>query len=93
MESFELSDKMISFLFFLQTAWLNPKKILIATSDRRTMDDTRLSIERPLIPDWNLHIRTVRYEDRGMYLCTLNTKPVTVKRIYLSILGMISFII
>lgn len=67
-------------------AWMNPKKILISQGDRRLMDDIRMTIERPLVPDWNLHIRTVRFSDRGMYTCTLNTKPVLIKRIDLTVL-------
>lgn len=67
-------------------AWLNPKKILISQGDRRLMDDIRMTIERPLVPDWNLHIRSVRFNDHGMYTCTLNTKPVMIKRIYLTVL-------
>ncbi|KAJ8304088.1 hypothetical protein KUTeg_017671, partial [Tegillarca granosa] len=67
---------------------MNPKKILISKGDRRTMDDSRLSIERPSVPDWNLHIRKVRYDDRGMYTCVLNTRPVKIKRIYLTIAGL-----
>lgn len=67
-------------------AWMNPNKILISQGDRRLMDDIRMTIERPLIPDWNLHIRNVRYSDRGMYSCTLNTKPVLIKRINLTVL-------
>ena len=66
---------------------MNPKKILISKADRRLMDDIRMTIERPNIPDWNLHIRNVRYTDSGMYTCTLNTRPVLIKRIYLTVLG------
>ncbi|CAC5401270.1 HNT [Mytilus coruscus] len=67
-------------------AWMNPKKILISQGDRRLMDDIRMDIDRSTIPDWNLLIRQVRYSDHGMYTCTLNTKPVLVKRIYLTVL-------
>lgn len=68
---------------------MNPKKILISKGDRRLMDDIRMDIDRSTIPDWNLLIRQVRYSDHGMYTCTLNTKPVLVKRIYLTVLGML----
>ncbi|OWF54122.1 opioid-binding protein/cell adhesion molecule-like isoform X1 [Mizuhopecten yessoensis] len=65
--------------------WMSPKMILISNGDRRLMDDDRMSVERPYDPDWNLHIRKVRYDDRGMYRCTLNTNPVSVKAVHLRV--------
>ncbi|KAL3867525.1 hypothetical protein ACJMK2_044722, partial [Sinanodonta woodiana] len=49
--------------------WMNTKSILISTEDRRTTDDVRMSVERPFITDWNLHIRNVQLKDRGIYTC------------------------
>lgn len=82
-------DLVLQLFYPLKVAWMNPKKILISQGDRRLMDDIRMTIERPLVPDWNLHIRTVRFSDRGMYTCTLNTKPVLIKRIDLTVLGIV----
>ncbi|KAL5004685.1 hypothetical protein ScPMuIL_018141 [Solemya velum] len=65
--------------------WMHPKRVLISMDDRRVIDDTRMSIERPFVRDWNLHIRHIRYNDSGEYRCTINTYPVQVKRIKLSV--------
>jgi hypothetical protein len=46
-----------------------------------------MSIERPFVGDYNLHIRNVRYDDRGEYTCTINTIPVQIKRIRLIVKG------
>ena len=67
---------------------MNPRKTLISTDDSRYIDDSRLSVERPKIEDWNLMIREVRHNDSGEYMCQVNTKPVKIKRIYLFVLGM-----
>ncbi|KAK3097563.1 hypothetical protein FSP39_010876 [Pinctada imbricata] len=62
---------------------MNPKLILISQDESRYIDDARITVERPFIGDWNLHIRSVKYEDRGIYTCTVNTNPVYSKRIRL----------
>ena len=66
---------------------MNPRKTLISTDDSRYIDDSRLSVERPKMEDWNLMIREVRHNDSGEYMCQINTKPVKIKRIYLVVLG------
>ncbi|KAJ8304281.1 hypothetical protein KUTeg_017864, partial [Tegillarca granosa] len=42
-----------------------------------------MSIERPRIGDWDLHIRDVKYEDRGEYTCTVNTPNIETVRVKL----------
>ncbi|XP_069137523.1 limbic system-associated membrane protein-like [Argopecten irradians] len=68
-------DKMI--------VWMNPKRIVVSHKESRYINDPRMSVERPFMGDYNLHIRNVKYEDRGDYMCTVNTSPVTIKRIRL----------
>ncbi|XP_060082755.1 limbic system-associated membrane protein-like [Ylistrum balloti] len=63
--------------------WLNPKRIVVSHKESRFINDLRMSIERPFMGDYNLHIRSVKYEDRGDYMCSINTRPVTIKRIRL----------
>lgn len=65
--------------------WMNPKKILIGKNQRRFIDDARISIEHTQIDYWNLHIRHIRYEDRGEYTCTVNTSPVQITRVNLMV--------
>ena len=66
---------------------MNPKKILIAERESRYIDDPRMSVERPFVGDYNLHIRNVRYDDRGEYTCTINSVPVETKRVRLIVKG------
>lgn len=66
---------------------MSPKHILISIGEKRIIDDTRMSIIRPRIPDWNLQIRELEFYDRGMYICSLNTKPMSKKNVYLEVYG------
>lgn len=72
---------------YWQVVWMNPKKILIGKNQRRFIDDARISIEHTQIDYWNLHIRHIRYEDRGEYTCTVNTSPVQITRVNLMVYG------
>lgn len=66
---------------------MNPKKIMISERESRFIDDVRMSIERPFVGDYNLHIREVRYDDRGEYTCAVNSVPVKTIRIRLIVQG------
>ena len=68
---------------------MNPRRILISTLDRRVIDDTRMSIERPNVEDWFLHIRNVQPYDDGEYTCQINTDPIQIKKIRLEVQGKI----
>ncbi|XP_059141253.1 limbic system-associated membrane protein-like isoform X2 [Physella acuta] len=35
--------------------------------------------------DWNLHIRDVKIKDQGLYSCQINTHPVKIKTVYLTV--------
>ena len=63
---------------------------MLTHNDRRVIDDQRLSVERPLKKDWDLHIRDVQYSDRGKYICQISTKPVKHKEVILEVLGICS---
>lgn len=68
-----------------EITWMSPKNILIAIGEKRIIDDTRMSIIRPRIPDWNLQIRELEFYDRGMYICSLNTRPMSKKNVHLEV--------
>jgi len=55
--------------------------------DRRVIDDTRFSVMRSHINQWNLQVRQVRDDDAGRYRCTVNTSPVRSKVVYLHVRG------
>lgn len=66
-----------------KVVWVSPKTTAISIEDRRMINDMRISVERPYLRDWNLHIRNVSITDAGTYMCQLNTEPVKSKRIHL----------
>ena len=85
---FSFQNKMCVFIL-LQIIWMNPKRILFARDEQRTIEDQRVSVTRPSNGDWNLRIAHVRYNDSGEYLCQINTSPVKIKRVYLYVQGMV----
>lgn len=70
----------------LQVAWLEQTSTL-TYEDRRVIDDSRFSIVRPTVKDWNLQLQDVRLEDGGSYRCTVNTKLVMMKIVSLQVTG------
>ncbi|ESP02471.1 hypothetical protein LOTGIDRAFT_138404, partial [Lottia gigantea] len=76
----------VEFLGDHTVIWSNPRKTLISHADRRMLDDHRISVERPYIKEWNLHIRDVRHNDSGTYKCEINTDPIQAKLVTLSVL-------
>ncbi|XP_071078981.1 limbic system-associated membrane protein-like isoform X2 [Haliotis cracherodii] len=76
----------VKFLGQHQVVWTDQLSTLLTFEDRRIIDDERLSIERPYTKDWNLHIRSVRYRDQGIYSCQINTSPVKIKTINLNVI-------
>ena len=54
------------------------------------IDDSRMSVERPFVRDWNLLIRHVTVDDNGQYTCQINTDPIQIKRVWLTVHGKLS---
>ncbi|KAH9513237.1 hypothetical protein Btru_034447 [Bulinus truncatus] len=75
----------VKFIGKHQVVWTDQLSTLLTYEDRRIIDDERLSVERPFIKDWNLHIREVKYKDQGLYNCQINTNPVKIKTVYLRV--------
>lgn len=76
----------VDFLGDHKVAWSDQWNTLLTLDDRRIIDDSRISIERPYTRDWNLHIRKSEYHDRGQYTCQINTNPVKMKTVMLLVL-------
>ncbi|KAK3610191.1 hypothetical protein CHS0354_038829 [Potamilus streckersoni] len=76
----------VDYLAEHKVVWTDQWSTLLTLDDRRIIDDTRISIERPYTKDWNLHIRKVEYKDRGPYTCQINTNPVKTKSVMLNVL-------
>ncbi|OWF45992.1 Opioid-binding protein/cell adhesion molecule-like [Mizuhopecten yessoensis] len=68
-----------------KVVWMNPQKTVLTRMDHRIIDDMRISVERHLLREWNLHIRSVGYEDKGEYTCSINTEPVQEKHVFLEV--------
>ncbi|XP_036363672.1 limbic system-associated membrane protein, partial [Octopus sinensis] len=68
-----------------QVVWTNPDSTIVSLQIQRIIDDVRISVERPYIKDWHLHIRNVRVSDSGEYTCQINTTPVKMKIINLKV--------
>ena len=71
----------------LQVVWLDHREKLLTFEDRRIIADERISLERPYVKEWNLHIRNVRAADEGVFTCQINTDPVQIRPIWLHIHG------
>lgn len=71
----------------LQVAWLDQNSIPLTYEERRVIDDSRFSVVRPFVRDWNLQLQDVRLEDAGVYRCTVNTKPIASKVVSLLVTG------
>ncbi|XP_067666670.1 limbic system-associated membrane protein-like isoform X2 [Haliotis asinina] len=65
--------------------WLDHRAKLLTFEDRRIIADERISLERPYVKEWNLHIRNVKPSDQGTYSCQINTDPVQVRPIRLHV--------
>ncbi|KAH9519067.1 hypothetical protein Btru_009038 [Bulinus truncatus] len=66
--------------------WVRGGKTL-TLDDRRIVADERVSLERPYIKEWNLHIRRVETMDAGVYMCQINTDPIQVRSVTLVVHG------
>ncbi|XP_041376178.1 limbic system-associated membrane protein-like [Gigantopelta aegis] len=66
-----------------KVVWVNPEHIVISLQDRRMLNDMRITVERPFLSDWNLHIRNISLKDAGIYSCQINTVPPRFKKVNL----------
>ncbi|KAJ8304910.1 hypothetical protein KUTeg_018493, partial [Tegillarca granosa] len=69
-----------------KVVWTDAFSTLFTFDVKRIIDDDRISVERPVVKDWNLLIRKVTYSDRGKYVCQINTKPIKTKAVILNVL-------
>ena len=71
----------------LQVAWLENNSIPVTYEERRVIDDARFSVVRPSVTSWHLQVQDVKVEDAGHYRCTVNTRPVVSKLVWLLVTG------
>jgi len=70
-----------------QVAWLDHHSIPLTYEERRVVDDSRFSVIRPYVKEWNLQVRDIHPLDEGEYRCTINTNPVKSKVVILHVKG------
>ncbi|GFR96173.1 opioid-binding protein/cell adhesion molecule [Elysia marginata] len=75
-------------LFYLQKIiWVKENPYAVLTFyEKRITDDSRMTVERPDLKAWNLHIRETSSNDTGRYQCSINTDPIDNKDIQLNVI-------
>jgi neurotrimin len=60
----------------LQVGWVKADtKAIQAIHDHVITHNPRVAVSHNDFSTWNLHIRGVQEEDRGSYMCQINTDP------------------
>lgn len=64
------------YLIFNQVAWIKADtKAILAIHEHVITNNQRLSVTHNDFNTWTLNIRGVKREDRGQYMCQVNTDP------------------
>jgi hypothetical protein len=69
-------------------------KAIQAIHDHVITHNPRVSVSHSDHSTWNLHVKNVREEDRGMYMCQINTDPMKsqVRRVFFLVINFHMFI-
>ena len=67
----------------IQILWRDPNSEMLTINEQRMVDDTRISVVRPYVKEWNLKIKDLRKTDQGTYTCVINTQPIQSKLVTL----------
>lgn len=63
-------------IHFVQVGWVkSDTKAIQAIHEHVITHNARISVTHTDLITWNLHIKNVMEEDRGGYMCQLNTDP------------------
>lgn len=76
---------LVRYLFTFQVMWLGSEGEIISQDDNVRSDDSRYSIQRPYLKEWNLQLKSVRRSDEGNFTCVISTTPPLKKYFYLKI--------
>ena len=75
-------------IFILQVAWIKVDTQTIYTIHTRVIShNARIAASHNGHRIWNLHIRNVQEDDRGFYMCQLNTSPMKNQVGFIDIVG------
>ncbi|XKL69346.1 hypothetical protein PGB90_007115 [Kerria lacca] len=70
-----------------KVAWIKVSTQTILTMHQSVITkDSRISLSYNDHRSWYLHIREVKEDDRGWYICQINTTPITSQSMYLQVL-------
>lgn len=74
----------------LQVAWIHIDRQMILTIDRHVISRVpRFSVSHDSQQTWSLHVKNAEAEDRGYYMCQVNTNPMISQVGYLQVVGML----
>ena len=63
-------------LIWLQVGWVKADtKAIQAIHDHVITHNPRVSVSHNDYSTWNLHVKNVQEDDRGTYMCQINTDP------------------
>lgn len=83
-----LESLIIVLLFQLQVAWIHIDRQMILTIHRHVISRVpRFSVSHDNAKTWLLHVSSVQQEDRGYYMCQVNTNPMISQVGYLQVVG------
>ncbi|XP_065204686.1 lachesin-like [Planococcus citri] len=70
-----------------KVTWAKVKTEMVLTMHQSVIaKDSRISLSYNDHRSWYLHIREVKEDDRGWYMCQINTEPVISQSVYLQVL-------
>lgn len=80
-------NKLYNFLLS-QVAWIHIDRQMILTIHRHVITRlARFSVSHDNAMTWLLHVSQVQQEDRGYYMCQVNTNPMISQVGYLQVVG------
>lgn len=75
-------------MFCPQVAWIHIDRQMILTIHRHVITRlARFSVSHDNAMTWLLHVSQVQQEDRGYYMCQVNTNPMISQVGYLQVVG------
>ncbi|KAL3289621.1 hypothetical protein HHI36_023031 [Cryptolaemus montrouzieri] len=83
-----LKRRIIIYIYCLQVAWIHIDRQMILTIHRHVISRiARFSVSHDNAKTWLLHVSSVQQEDRGYYMCQVNTNPMISQVGYLQVVG------
>lgn len=78
----------VFFFIFLQVAWVRvDTQTILSIHHNVITQNPRITLSYNDHRSWYLHIRDVHEEDRGWYMCQVNTDPMRSRQGYLQVVG------